>query len=98
MNHVNFPKCVLWPYSRFSFLSYGYRINILSPLVEFPELIIDNKTEGGFQIHDASGKFASVPNDKLQEIPFYLGFAETTSGIVSGTAELQFFPYTQETN
>lgn len=92
------PKCVLWPYSRFSWLKYRYNINIFSPLVEFPELIIDNKTEGGFEIHDVGGKFSSVSNDKLQEIPFYLGFAETQTGTKTGTAELQFFPYTQETN
>lgn len=98
MTYSNMPKCVLWPYSRFSRLTWGYSINILSPLLEFPELIIDDKTEGGFKIYDVNGKFAAVSADKLQEIPFYYGFGITQVGIKSGTSELQFFPYTTATD
>lgn len=98
MTYSNMPKCVLWPYSRFSRLTWGYSINILSPLLEFPELIIDDKTEGGFKIYDVNGKFAAVSADKLQEIPFYYGFGITNVGIKSGTSELQFFPYTTATD
>ena len=98
MTYSNMPKCILWPYSRFSYLTWGYSINIFSPLLEFPELIIDDKTQGGFKIYDVGGKFAGVSNDKLQEIPFYWGFGDTRIGIQSGTSELQFFPYTTATD
>lgn len=96
MQYANMPKCVLWPYSRFSWLKWGYFINIFSPLLEFPELIIDDKTQGGFKIYDIKGKFSGVSNDKLQGIPFYWGFDPDWGN--TGTSELQFFPYTTATD
>ena len=96
MQHANMPKCVLWPYSRFSWLKWSYSINIFSPLLEFPELIIDDKTQGDFKIYDVKGKFTSVSADKLQGIPFYWGFDLDWGN--TGTSELQFFPYTTATD
>lgn len=96
MEYSNMPKCILWPYSRFSRLKFGYSINIFSPLVEFPELVIDDKTQGDFKIYDVNGKFASVSNDKLQGIPFYWGFDRNHGN--TGDSELQFFPYTTATD